>query len=120
MIDSMFQAGTDMALDDQLQRPRAPTPPSGPGWFAGLGDAVGRNVGAAGLRAGAFGAEMTGAFGDVMGSYPEAMGIPLTDVQKKQGAAFTLQQFHDDFMRHGFAPIKVIRKTMLHDDSPVL
>ena len=42
------------------------------------------------------------------------------DVRKKQGAAFNLQQFHDDFMRQGFAPIKVIRKTMLHNDSPVL
>jgi uncharacterized protein (DUF885 family) len=42
------------------------------------------------------------------------------DVKKKEGAAFNLQQFHDDFMRQGFAPIKVIRKTMLHDDSPVL
>jgi uncharacterized protein (DUF885 family) len=42
------------------------------------------------------------------------------DVKKKQGAAFNLQQFHDDFMRQGFAPVKVIRKTMLHDDSPVL
>jgi uncharacterized protein (DUF885 family) len=42
------------------------------------------------------------------------------DVQKKQGSAFNLQQFHDDFMRQGFAPIKVIRKAMLHNDSPVL
>ena len=42
------------------------------------------------------------------------------DLQKKEGAAFNLQQFHDDFMRQGFAPIKVIRKAMLHDDSPVL
>ncbi len=42
------------------------------------------------------------------------------DVKKKQGAAFDLQRFHDDFMRQGFAPVKVIRKTMLHDDSPVL
>ena len=42
------------------------------------------------------------------------------DVKKKQGAAFNLQQFHDNFMRQGFAPVKVIRKTMLHDDSPVL
>jgi uncharacterized protein (DUF885 family) len=42
------------------------------------------------------------------------------DVQKKQGAAFNLQQFHDDFMRQGFAPIKLIRKAMLHNDSPVL
>ena len=42
------------------------------------------------------------------------------DVKKQQGAAFDLQKFHDDFMHQGFAPIKVIRKTMLHDDSPVL
>jgi uncharacterized protein (DUF885 family) len=42
------------------------------------------------------------------------------DMKKKQGAAFDLQKFHDDFMRQGFAPIKVIRKAMLGDDSPVL
>ena len=42
------------------------------------------------------------------------------DVKKKEGAAFKLQQFHDALMQQGFAPIKVIRKTMLHDDSPVL
>ena len=42
------------------------------------------------------------------------------DVKKKQGAAFSLEKFHNDLMRQGFAPIKVIRKTMLHDDSPVL
>ena len=42
------------------------------------------------------------------------------DVKAKQGAAFSLQQFHDDFMRQGFAPIKVVRKAMLGNDSPVL
>lgn len=42
------------------------------------------------------------------------------DVQAKQGAAFNLQRFHDDLMRQGFAPIKVIRRAMLHDESPVL
>jgi uncharacterized protein (DUF885 family) len=42
------------------------------------------------------------------------------DLRKKQGSAFNLQAFHDSFMRQGFAPIKVIRKAMLHDDSPVL
>ena len=42
------------------------------------------------------------------------------DVQAKQGAAFSLQNFHDNLMLQGFAPIKVIRKAMLHDDSPVL
>jgi uncharacterized protein (DUF885 family) len=42
------------------------------------------------------------------------------DMMKKQGAAFSLEQFHNDFMRQGFAPIKIIRKAMLHDSSPVL
>lgn len=42
------------------------------------------------------------------------------DLKKKQGSAFSLETFHDNFMRQGFAPIKVIRKAMLHDDSPVL
>jgi uncharacterized protein (DUF885 family) len=42
------------------------------------------------------------------------------DYRKKKGAAFTIQDFHDSFMRQGFAPIKVLRKAMLADDSPVL
>jgi len=42
------------------------------------------------------------------------------DMQKKQGTAFNLQNFHDTFMRQGFAPIKIIRKAMLRDDSSVL
>jgi uncharacterized protein (DUF885 family) len=42
------------------------------------------------------------------------------DYKKKMGAAYTLQGFHDNFMRQGFAPIKVIRKAMLGDGSPVL
>jgi uncharacterized protein (DUF885 family) len=33
---------------------------------------------------------------------------------------FNLQTFHDDFMRQGFAPIKLIRRAMLGNDSPVL
>jgi uncharacterized protein (DUF885 family) len=42
------------------------------------------------------------------------------DYKKKMGAAFSLEKFHDEFMRQGFAPIKVIRKAMLGNDSPVL
>jgi uncharacterized protein (DUF885 family) len=42
------------------------------------------------------------------------------DMMKKQGAAFNLEDFHNSFMRQGPAPIKIIRKAMLHDDSPVL
>ena len=42
------------------------------------------------------------------------------DMQAKQGASFNLQDFHDSLMRQGFAPIKVIRKAILGNDSPVL
>jgi uncharacterized protein (DUF885 family) len=42
------------------------------------------------------------------------------DLKKKEGDKFNLETFHDNFMRQGFAPIKIIRKAMLHDDSPVL
>jgi len=42
------------------------------------------------------------------------------DYRKKKGPAFTIQNFHDSFMRQGFAPIRVVRKAMLGDNSPVL
>ncbi len=42
------------------------------------------------------------------------------DVRAKQGAAFNLEQFHDNFMRQGPVPIAIIRRSMLHDSSPVL
>jgi uncharacterized protein (DUF885 family) len=42
------------------------------------------------------------------------------DYKKKMGASFTIQDFHDNFMRQGFAPIKVVRRAMLGNDSPVL
>ena len=42
------------------------------------------------------------------------------DLRKKQGAAFSLQKFHDDFLRQGFPPIKIVRAAILGDDSPTL
>ena len=42
------------------------------------------------------------------------------DMKAKQGASFSLQAFHDALMRQGPVPIKVARKAMLHEDSPVL
>ena len=42
------------------------------------------------------------------------------DMRKKQGAAFSLQQFHDAFLAQGFPPIQIVRQTMLGDDSPAL
>jgi len=42
------------------------------------------------------------------------------DLKKKEGANFSLQRFHDDFMRQGGAPIKIVRQALLGDDSPTL
>jgi uncharacterized protein (DUF885 family) len=42
------------------------------------------------------------------------------DYQKLQGSKFTLQEFHDRFMRQGSVPMKIIRKSMLGTDGPTL
>ncbi len=42
------------------------------------------------------------------------------DVEKKEGKDFSLQKFHDDFMRQGGAPIKIVRRAFLGDNSPTL
>jgi uncharacterized protein (DUF885 family) len=42
------------------------------------------------------------------------------DLRKKQGAMFSLERFHDDFLKQGFPPIKIVREALLGDDSPAL
>ncbi|HEV2116338.1 MAG TPA: DUF885 domain-containing protein [Terriglobales bacterium] len=42
------------------------------------------------------------------------------DYKKMKGSSFNLQEFHDQFMKQGGVPVKLIRKTMLGNDSPVL
>ena len=42
------------------------------------------------------------------------------DYQKLRGSEFNLQEFHDRFMRQGSVPMKIIRKSMLGSDTPVL
>jgi uncharacterized protein (DUF885 family) len=42
------------------------------------------------------------------------------DYAKLRGAKFSLQEFHDAFLKQGFPPIKIIRKQMLGNDSPTL
>ena len=42
------------------------------------------------------------------------------DYQEKMKDNFRLQQFHDTFLRQGFPPVKIVRETMLGDDSPTL
>jgi len=42
------------------------------------------------------------------------------DMKKKQGAAFSLEEFHNNFLRQGFPPIKIVREAMLGDNTPAL
>ncbi|MFL6427697.1 MAG: DUF885 domain-containing protein [Acidobacteriaceae bacterium] len=42
------------------------------------------------------------------------------DMEEKKGKNFSLQKFHDDFLRQGFPPIAIIRRAMLGNDSPAL
>jgi uncharacterized protein (DUF885 family) len=42
------------------------------------------------------------------------------DMKKKQGAAFSLEEFHNNFLRQGFPPIKIVREALLGDNSPAL
>jgi uncharacterized protein (DUF885 family) len=42
------------------------------------------------------------------------------DVHKQEGAAFDLGRFHDDFLRQGALPLKLIRRLMLGADGSLL
>jgi uncharacterized protein (DUF885 family) len=37
-----------------------------------------------------------------------------------KGAQFTLKGFHDAFLEQGTPPVKIVRRALLGDDSPVL
>jgi len=39
------------------------------------------------------------------------------DYRKQEGEAFTLQKFHDEMLRHGAPPIRLLRELMLKDQS---
>ena len=42
------------------------------------------------------------------------------DYRKLRGDKFNLREFHDEFLKQGAPPIKLIRRAMLGDDGPVL
>jgi uncharacterized protein (DUF885 family) len=42
------------------------------------------------------------------------------DLRKKQGSAFSLEKFHDAFLGQGYPPVKIVRQSLLGDDSPAL
>ncbi|MBI4664713.1 MAG: DUF885 domain-containing protein [Verrucomicrobia bacterium] len=39
------------------------------------------------------------------------------DYQRQEGAAFSLQKFHDEMLRHGMPPIRLLREVMLKDPA---
>jgi uncharacterized protein (DUF885 family) len=42
------------------------------------------------------------------------------DYRKLRGTQFSLLEFHDKFLAQGCPPIKIVRRAMLGNDSPVL
>jgi uncharacterized protein (DUF885 family) len=42
------------------------------------------------------------------------------DYKKKVGDTFTLEKFHNELLKQGFPPIKLLRQMMMGDNSPVL
>jgi len=42
------------------------------------------------------------------------------DYRQMQGGSFSLQDFHDKFLAQGFPPVKIVRRALLGNDSPVL
>jgi uncharacterized protein (DUF885 family) len=42
------------------------------------------------------------------------------DYKKKIGAGFSLENFHNELLKQGFPPIKLLRQMMMGDNSPVL
>ena len=42
------------------------------------------------------------------------------DLKAKEGAAFSLEKFHNEFLKQGFPPIKIVREAMLGNNSPTL
>ena len=42
------------------------------------------------------------------------------DYKKMRGTAFTMEEFHNTFLKQGMPPIRIVRRKMLGNDSPVL
>ncbi|HLI84752.1 MAG TPA: DUF885 domain-containing protein [Bryobacteraceae bacterium] len=42
------------------------------------------------------------------------------DYKRLKGAQFSLQSFHDAFLKQGMPPVKIVRRALLGNDSPVL
>jgi uncharacterized protein (DUF885 family) len=42
------------------------------------------------------------------------------DYKQMKGKQFSLEEFHNSFLKQGFPPIKIVRRAMLGNDSPVL
>ena len=60
-----------------------------------------------------------------LGPTPKPVGgtpLPATAPAQARasGPSFSLEQFHNNFLRQGFPPIKIVREALMGDDSPTL
>ena len=42
------------------------------------------------------------------------------DYKKLKGDRFSLEEFHDSFLKQGGPPLKIVRRALLGNDSPAL
>jgi uncharacterized protein (DUF885 family) len=42
------------------------------------------------------------------------------DYRKLRGSQYSLEEFHDRLLSQGYPPLKIVRKSMLGNDSPTL
>jgi uncharacterized protein (DUF885 family) len=42
------------------------------------------------------------------------------DYKQMKGAKYSLEEFHNNFMKQGYPPIRIVRRALLGNDSPVL
>ncbi len=42
------------------------------------------------------------------------------DLMRKEGPSFSLEKFHDDFLKQGYPPIPIVRRALLGNNSPAL
>lgn len=84
MLDDLYQSDTDAAINDLIARPLPPKPQ--PTKFSAwrTTTAAPRGVAAGAAESTGFVSDVLGAFGQVAGAYPEIMGGPVSDEQRKQ------------------------------------
>lgn len=124
MIDSMFQAGTDAALDDQIARPR-PVKPDEPKFkFGQLVKAPFQGVSSGSTKSAAFAAEILGAFGQVEAATGTTSAVGMfatqTPEERKQAEAARnklIEQGGPDYSNEAGDLLRARAKDMMPDPA---